>query len=585
MKRTVPSAWRNRAASLALAGTLALSTGAVVAGLAPTVALAENGAVTITQKANPDATYDVYRLFTADIDGSDVATNVQFVGDDEAKNALVQWLKGSSTGASTTYDAWLAAKGRTSTGDDLIPQNMLEYISEEISKSSSVKPGDIQSEQDWKDGASFASKLAEYVKSNGTTFKQSGVATSGEQYKDVKGYYLFVSTSSTVSEKDAATLPIWLPLGGSVSTIEEKAIATTIDKQVKDPTDQDWQDAEDAEVGKSMDYRIMATIPADYSSYDEYSVKLTDTLPEGLVPVVTMGSGTAVTGGVTVKVGNADVTSKFTITYDSSTRQLVISHADLMDAATGVSQIGPNSQIVVEYQAEVTSVEGAIPTVLENKVVFEYPNNPDTDGKGKTDEEKVKVYTFGIDIAKTDKSTSSPLAGAGFVIKSNATNKYLAYDSSADEWSWTADAQNAAAEFVTNDSGDLTYTYDSGENTGKTIEYIPGLEAGTYTVTEVTAPEDYALPANPNITVTMVPTYENGELTSLKAQVSGSIVAGQDVTDVDSDGVIDITVTNDKEFSLAVTGAEGVGLGGAAVLAIGLGWYLVRRHRLSATQE
>lgn len=585
MRRTNIAPWRQRAASLAVAGALALSAGAVTAGLFPAPALAVEDSVTITQRANPDATYDVYRLFTADIDESNAATNVKFSADDDAKSALVAWLKDDNTGASRPYDDWLTAKGRTTAGDDLIPQNMLEYISEEISKSTTVTPDDIQSDNaPWKDGASFASKLADYVKTNSTDFKQPSVAKEGEQYTNDEGYYLFLSTEATVGKDDAATLPIWFPLGGSSTAIDEKAAVPTIDKQVKDPTDQVWQDAEDAEIGKVMDYRITATISADYNSYDEYSIKLTDQLPAGLAPVVTMGTGSIVTSGVTVKVGDNDVTNKFAITYDSASRQLVISHTNLMDDVTGVSQIDPNSTIVVTYQAKVVSTDGAIPTFVENSVIYEYPNNPGSEGKGETDD-KVKVYTFGIDIAKTDKSTGFPLAGAGFVIKSNATNKYLAYDSSADEWSWTADAQNAAAEFVTNDSGDLTYTYDSGENTGKTIEYIPGLEAGTYTVTEVTAPEDYALPANPNITVTMVPTYENGKLTSLKAQVSGSIVAGQDVTDVDSDGVIDITVTNDKEFSLAVTGAEGVGLGGAAVLAIGLGWYLVRRHRLSATQE
>ena len=81
----------------------------------PRAALAAEGTVTITQQANPDATYDAYRLFTADIDDEDgSAANIEWDASvDASKQAeLVSFL---DTGGA--YTAWLTQEGIDTTGD------------------------------------------------------------------------------------------------------------------------------------------------------------------------------------------------------------------------------------------------------------------------------------------------------------------------------------------------------------------------------------------------------------------------------------------------------------------------------------
>ena len=93
-----------------------------------------------------------------------------------------------------------------------------------------------------------------------------------------------------------------------------------------------------------------------------------------------------------------------------------------------------------------------------------------------------------------------------------------------------------------------------------------------------------ATPAS-RATVTVTPTYdEQGKLTGLSGTVQGSLAQGNTATGNIGSGNVDFDVVNDKNISLALTGAEGVGIGGAVVVAVGLGWYLVRRHRMSADE-
>ena len=565
------------------AAVAAMLVAAMAAAATPLSAYAEQASVTIVQQANPDAAYKAYRLFTADIDDSNRATNIDWAVDENKQAKLIEHL--NEAGA---YAAWLETQGLGGdTEARAEARNVCRYMSAMIESSAgTLRPdGETGSGQLlWPDAGSFASELAAWAVTN---LEPVGTAQMGVPYTDDEGYYLFVSDASTVDESDMATVPIWFALGGSATLVDEKTDPAQIVKEVGEDDAPEsgaetggapaaWGSWADAEVGQEVPYRISVTIPGNYGAFTRYVVRVTDTLPAGM----TLVDGAA---GVSVQVDGADVTSCFAVAFDEQTRQLVVENIDTK-SATGIDPatdgklvpgLAADATLTVTYRARIASLDGldAYFDPYTNSATFTFSNDPQGSTTGTTLPTSTDLYTYALAVRKYDESTGAPLAGAKFVLRNNeADPRYLAYDEATDTWGWKASDRDDAHVFITDADG--------------MIDGIYGLDAGVYTLIEVAAPSSYDTPAAPNNETQVTIVSERDDEGNLVLSGSANGAGGLDQNGVDANrGVVTVAVGNDREHFLAVTGAQGVGLGGVALVALGAGWYVARRRRQAEERD
>ena len=525
----------------ALAVTAALGGSLLFGAAVPVPAYAADGTVTITS-AQEGISYDAYCVFTADVDNSNNAANVAWSAQAEAnKTELIKWLK------SKGYGEWLVQNGYDKPDAAENPQNALEFIGAKIAES-----GNSNTAIAGKD--SFAKQFGTWAKKN---LASSGTANAGAVFTAPEGYYLLISRQDSLNGK-VGTAPIWFPLGGSAITIAEKASTPTVDKNIGDGTD----NAGDYEIGDTVPFKITATLPSNYDAYEKYAVKIVDTPSAGLA--IDLNS-------VTVKAGadSLDGVAKLDGT------KLVVEIADLKAAAPAATK---DSKIMVSYTATLTKDAQTTPGANKNGVTYTFSNNPTNSGEGTQapdptipgtevpDPTPNKVYTYQFDLSKVDKHTKEEIPGAVFAVQND---KGEFYNTATRDWDKVKlDSLAAANKLTTNAQGVIT---------------VNGIASGTYTITEVEAADHYSKPADP-ITLTLTVAYnEDGTIKADASKVSATgstaLLDGNAAAFDATDGKVTLTVVNDKNVALAMTGAEGVGLGGAAVLAIGLGWYLVRRRK------
>ncbi len=532
--------WKRRAAVLAV--TAALGGSALMGAVAPMTAWAAgNGTVTITSaEGNKAAGYNAYRLFTAVIDDENSAAS-QVVWDasvDEA--AQTKLIAKINELTNNGYDTWVADKG-----DSKLAQNVLEYISQQINASSH------ESVNNWPalTSDSFGMKLATWIAYESGIKPVSTEVKSGVAYTDTEGYYLFMTKNDSGA---VATSPIWFALGGNATAVNEKATVPTVDKEVN------GGEAGSAQIGDKLPFTVTATLPGNYNSYGTYAITIVDT-PQNLA----IDKGTVVVKSGENVITNADGVS---ISVDGSGK-LTVKINDLKKADPKATSA---TKVVVTYTATLTNDAVNNPGGNKNTISYTYSSNPGVStetGTAIDPDGSVSIYSFLLNLTKKDKHTDVSLDGAEFIIR-NEDGKY--YDKDAK--TWTLDEKGAKDKPLTTEGGALS---------------VMGLDEGTFTLTEVKAPKDYELPANPNVTITVTPTYtEQGDLDTLTVEATGDMVsASHKATANKNAGTVSVTAVNDKNVALAMTGAEGVGMAGAGVVALGLVWYAVRSRRNSAEQQ
>lgn len=581
--------------------TAALSFGGVMAPVTMAFAAEGNtGSITISQvEGNESTTFKAYQIFKATVtdskNGGKTAQNITWASDTvgpKVIDAINRWENDHSL------------KAEDKLPNKPAPQEVADFIT--------AHAGVCSAGSESTKGTRIATDNILYAVANAIRDEvpvKSDIVAGTAWTPNDSGYYLFVTNAlSDSSKKDTGTSPIFAVVGGNAVTVTEKTSIPTVGKQVlasapNNPTSATgWAGVIDSQIGQEVTYKLTGSVADNYATYDSYAYKFTDTLSSGLeyvdgsltVYAVNNGTYTLINSGYDVTPPNESsrvLTVNFAVDKDNNKKGL-----------KDVQGVDANTQIVVFYKAKlnknaVTGNGNGEKKGNFNTVKLEYSNNPYVEGTGTSVESGAGDFTFQLNIKKVDQGTEKGLGSAVFTIKSN--NKYVASE----------DGNGfVAGELVdVADNSDLPeYVKFKSTDVGKIA--VKGLDAGTYTVTEIEAPNDKYTVANP-FTFTIEAKYKDNAAELEEITVSPSkndehrpdVALGTldntpgdntltakkgTVANVET-GEINITVGNTKSVGLPLTGLNGVTftwIAGGAVLCIGVA-HLIRSRKQAEESE
>lgn len=572
--------------------TAALSFGGVMASV--TMAFAAEGgstsdnSITITQnKDNAATTFKAYQIFKADVvDPTEAEATDKIVSN-------VKWADGVDADA---QKAIIEAINDTALQDGASPEDVANWLTKNVQGTTKTTRVDKDS---------VLNKIAKVVKDKVTPTGNS--FSAGTAFKPMNadntpntGYYLFLTDDTgigqlTENKKNTGTSPIFAVVGGDPVVVAEKTSIPTVSKQILDDTKDktadsastdDWKNMGDAWIGQVIDYKLTGTVADNIASYDRYQYEFQDTLSKGL-DVVKDANGNPLNLKVyIVKKDGTHAEVKYdaskgytaTATKDKNSKKelLKVSFADLKaieDTNDASIAAGDIENVVVTYQATLTSEAEYTTAGNTNEVKLVYSNDPMSNGTGTSESKKVADYVFGFKVTKIDPENPFANLLAGFTVKmikegpNKKVEKWLKRDGS-----------------FSNNANDA-YTFETtGEH--NTVS-IPGLVAGTYLISESKTPAGYNTIADFEITVT--PEFNtDGTLQKLSVTPGpGSDMVTAEIEDGTTKTMIPVTIRNKKGSGLPLTGLNGVTftwIAGGAVLCIGVA-HLIRSRKQAEESE
>lgn len=554
--------------------TAVLSFGGVMApvsmAFAAEGAATANGSVTITNVKGNTTEFEGNQIFKADVatvEGKTVASNITWANG-SVKTAVEEVIREKEP----NY------KGKTA-------QDAADWITNEVTGTDETTRVDSNH---------IAYKIAAAV----DNLTEKTTTTNGAASGLAHGYWLFVTKADTINEGEAGTSPIFTVVGSTPVNVSEKTGIPTVEKKIVSDADNTEHDATDSQIGQDVTYNLYGTGAENFDKYGTYFYEFSDQISKGL----TLQEGAKVylyknrndaKADLARKKGR-DITTNFIKSTDTAAEDGSMTTKWTCDNLKTVKGVTKDSYIVVSYTARIN--EHAIVAGTEsnnNAVILKYSNNPmDKDSKGQTPPDTVKDYTYGLRINKVDLGTETKLPNAQFTITTNG------------------DEKNEQVKYV-DDKGKLSTNEVILKTNGDGVITLTGLDAGVYTVKEVSAPDGYTAvdPFTFEIRPTMTDDGPAAGLTrvtgELKTSQETKVIAGLNDTSAGKvgdnkldfkegtlintdDGTFNITVGNTKQINLPLTGLNGVTftwIAGGAVLCIGVAHLIRSRKRDDGSEE
>lgn len=386
----------------------------------------------------------------------------------------------------------------------------------------------------------FAENLYKSLKKDGVAADANSAAVAAGAFSTTlsgpQGYYLIVQTTAANDAGKTMSAVIVNTAGQAGVTVSPKKDTVTVSKKVQEnmdgvnnPASEDnWGTAADYNIGDYVKFQLTGSLPTDYADYTSYEYTFHDTADQGLTfvndtthPVKVY----AVNDNNKVELKQDALTGYQVLTSDINGETFNVKFADLKKAQAekigDTVNITSSTQIVVEYYAQLNESAVLGSNGNQNKVYLQFSNNKYGEGTGKTEEHKVTVFTFKLEVTKYGKTDSDKeaLNGAGFTL-------------------YKATKVNPA-------DSDYAKVGDEVQHANGNVFDFTGLDSGYYKIVETTTPKGYNT-IDP-ITFTVTATYnsadEPGTLTDLT------------VTDVKVGGVASAeqTFTVNKETGKAGT--------------------------------
>lgn len=397
---------------------------------------------------------------------------------------------------------------------------------------------------------------------------------------------------------------------------EDKAtIAGKADSEIE------WNDAADYDIGDAVPFKLYGTLPSNLDEYDTYFYKFTDTLSSNF------NMPTELT--ITVDNENTENDLIYSAQYNEGNWKLyidgpfgsLVNYSDIDVAYTetngftvtfndikGNQKADKSTLVTIEYTAVLNENAVVGKSGQDNAVKLEYSNNPNNSGegnsdKGETPDDKVRVYTYGFEIEKqffaagsnspvTDEEvTNEVFEKVDFNIqKGDAVLKFKKLTGDADGYDYVLVDSNTDVNDGTDGNAvvttDLKLTRSGEPGSYKYTIKVKGLDDGSYTLIEKTAPDGYTkaedkvfnIKADTENNQTWDKTDDNQPLKNFDENGNGSFEENEY-----SDAIAQELVENRKGNSLPSTGGIGTTLfylGGGAMVAVA-GIFLITKKRMN----
>ena len=415
------------------------------------------------------------------------------------------------------------------------------------------------------------------------------------------GYYLVKDKDGSQDGKEDAAYTRFILEVVSDVTATVKSEVPSVDKKIKDGEKK--LSAASASIGDKVPYEITSKVP-DMTGYNKYFFVLNDTMDKGL----TFNNDVAITIGSKTLAKDTDFTVETGKVGDKTTVKIVLKN---------FIQYKKDDAISVTYSATLNEKADLSATGNANEVKLTYSNNPNYDyegkpenpdepgpdePKGETPEVQTKTFTTGIELIKVDSADETKtLTGAKFKIEGEGVvvtlvNKDV-YKKDAEgtyymlkDGTYTTTAPKDDTKDKYDDEGKQKYAKvtEVVEETKKepvsAEGYVDkdghlkfeGLNAGTYTITEVVAPKGYNLLKDPVKVEIKAALNDEKQTCTWSAKMDDT----EDLT-ANENNLFEVKIKNKSGATLPSTGGIGTrifyGLG--TVLVLGAGIVLISRKR------